>query len=116
MIVKIVLFIFWSACYAFVFLWECLKANIDVAWRVLHPKLPIKPGIVKVKTLLRSDIGLTVLANSITLNPGSTTVDVDKDNGFLYIHLLKVEEGYDRSSMHLKRVARLENILRKIFD
>ena len=116
MIVKIILFIFWLVCYAFVFLWECLKANIDVACRLIHPGLPIRPGIVKVKTLLRSDIGLTLLANSITLTPGTTTLDIDKDNGFLYIHLLKVEEGYDRSSMHLRRVARLENILTKIFD
>ncbi|MFH0877667.1 MAG: Na+/H+ antiporter subunit E, partial [Candidatus Omnitrophota bacterium] len=49
-----------------VFLWEMLKANIDVAYRVLHPKLLINPGIVKVKTKLRSDTALTFLANSIT--------------------------------------------------
>ena len=41
-----------------VFLWECLKANLDVAYRVIHPALPINPGIVKVKTALKSELGL----------------------------------------------------------
>ncbi|MDH3602269.1 MAG: Na+/H+ antiporter subunit E, partial [Candidatus Tectomicrobia bacterium] len=39
-----------------VFLWEVLKANLDVAYRVVHPRLPINPGIVKAKTILRSDM------------------------------------------------------------
>ena len=42
----------WFSYYVPVFLWECLKANIDVAIRVLNPRLPINPGIVKVKTTL----------------------------------------------------------------
>ena len=50
------------------FLWECIKANIDVAYRVLHPGVPINPGIVKIRTNLKSDAGITFLANSITLN------------------------------------------------
>ncbi len=60
---RYVYFIFW---YLPVFLWQVIKANIDVAYRVLHPKLPINPGIVKVKTSLKSDTALTFLANSIT--------------------------------------------------
>ena len=52
--------------YTPVFLWEVIKANLDVAYRVLHPGLPITPGIVKITTTLKSDIALTVLANSIT--------------------------------------------------
>jgi len=46
------------------------KANIHVAYIVIHPLLPIKPGIVKVKTKLKRDSALTMLANSITLTPG----------------------------------------------
>jgi multicomponent Na+:H+ antiporter subunit E len=38
---------FWLIIYLIVFLWECLKANFDVAYRVLHPAMPIRPGIVK---------------------------------------------------------------------
>ena len=106
----------WFVYYALIFLWECVKANIDVAYRVVHPNLPIRPGTIKVKTLLRSDTGLTFLANSITLSPGTTVVDIDKDNGFLYIHLLSVDKNYDGSAMRLGRVEKFENILAKIFD
>ena len=55
---------FWFFYYIPMFLWECLKANIDVALRVLNPKMPINPGIIKVKTSLKSDTALTFLANS----------------------------------------------------
>ena len=66
----------WFLYYVPVFLWECFKANLDVAYRVLHPDLPIHPGIVKVNTKLKTDMALTFLANSITLTPGTLTVDV----------------------------------------
>ncbi|MDI9369315.1 MAG: cation transporter [Synergistaceae bacterium] len=65
------------------------KANIDVATRVITGK--IRPGIVKINPGLRSDIAKTVLANSITLTPGTLTVDVD-DAGVFYIHWLYVED------------------------
>ena len=106
----------WLVYYALIFLWECVKGNVDVAYRVIHPDLPIRPGTIKVKTRLRSDIGLTFLANSITLSPGTTTVDVDKEGGFLYIHLLNVKADYDRSAMRLGLVEKFENILAKVFD
>jgi multicomponent Na+:H+ antiporter subunit E len=102
----------WAIYYVVVFLWECLKANIDVAYRVIHPQLPIRPGTVKVKVGLKSDIGLTFLANSITLTPGTTSVDVDKDNGYLYVHWLCVKED----GRGLKVVGRFENILKRIFE
>ncbi|MEA1973527.1 MAG: Na+/H+ antiporter subunit E, partial [Candidatus Cloacimonadota bacterium] len=72
----------------FVFLWELLLANFDVAKRIISPKLPINPGIVKVKTKLKSPIGRTFLANSITLTPGTLTVEM-KDEYF-YIHWIDV--------------------------
>lgn len=103
---------FWFVCYAAVFVWECLKANIDVAFRVVHPDIPIRPGTVKVKTSLRSDIGLTFLANSVTLTPGNTSVDIDKDGGYLYVHMLRIKEPYGKLAV----VERYENILRRIFE
>ncbi len=98
-----------------VFLWECFKANIDVAYRVLHPKLPINPGIVKVKTNLKSDTALTFLANSITLTPGTLSVDIDTDNGVLYIHWINVKaKDVERATEIIAE--RFEKILKKIFD
>ena len=79
-----------SILYFFKFLWELIKANLNVAYIVLHPMKPIKPGIVKIRTGLKSDAGLTTLANSITLTPGTFTVDVNPAKGELYIHCLTV--------------------------
>jgi multicomponent Na+:H+ antiporter subunit E len=79
---------FWFLVYLFIFIWECIKANIDVAYRVLHPAMPIRPGIVKVKTTLKSDLAKMLLANSITMTPGTITVDIIDD--YLYIHWIYI--------------------------
>ena len=78
--------------YIFVFLGELIKSNFDVAARVANPKLPINPGIVKVKTKLKSKLGRIMLANSITLTPGTLTVDIDEDTNELYIHWIYAKE------------------------
>ncbi len=103
------------ACYLPMFLWECFKANLDVAYRVIHPKLPINPGIVKVKTSLKSDTALTFLANSITLTPGTLSVDIDKEAGILYIHWIDVKATDTEAATEII-VKRFEEILRKIFE
>jgi len=79
---------FWFIVYLFIFIWECIKANLDVAYRVLHPAMPIRPGIVKVKTTLKSDMAKMLLANSITMTPGTISVDIIDD--YLYIHWIYI--------------------------
>jgi len=79
---------FWFIIYLFIFIWECIKANFDVAYRVLHPAMPIRPGIVKVKTTLKSDMAKMLLANSITMTPGTISVDIIDD--YLYIHWIYI--------------------------
>jgi multicomponent Na+:H+ antiporter subunit E len=76
------------------YLIELFKANWDVARRVLSPKLKIKPGIVKIETDLKSDYGLALLANCITLTPGTITMDIveEDDKCYLYIHWIDVAE------------------------
>lgn len=106
---------FWFAVYIFVFAWECLKSNFDVACRVLHPQLPIRPGIVKVKTNLKSESGLTFLANFITLTPGTFSVDIDRENGFLYIHWIDVQ-SQDAEESRKIIAAKFERILAKVFE
>jgi len=106
---------FWFLYYLPLFIWECLKANIDVAYRVSHPDLPINPGIVKVKTTLKSDAGLTFLANSITLTPGTLSVDLDQEKGFLYVHWINVkDEDIEKATEII--VERFEKILKRIFE
>ena len=105
----------WFFYYIPVFIWECIKANIDVACRVIRPGLPINPGIVKVKTSLKSDTALTFLANSITLTPGTLTVDLDSDKGILYIHWIDVRDKDIEQATRLI-VERFEKILKRIFE
>jgi len=104
----------WFLVFVPVFLWECIKANVHVAYLVLHPALPIHPGIVCVRTRLRSDSGRTMLANCITLTPGTLTVDVTPD-GELYVHWIDVRA---RDVQHATEyiVGRFERLLIHIFD
>jgi len=95
------------------FLCYCVKANIDVALRVLHPDVPIRPGIVKVRTTLKTDMGKTFLANSITLTPGTLTVDIDDDD--FYIHWINIDtDDADRRTAEI--CGRFEPLLRRIFE
>jgi len=105
----------WFLYYIPVFVWDCIKANIDGAYIVLHPDLPINPGIVKVKTTLRSEAGLTFLANSLTLKPGTMTIDIDKENGFLYVHWVDVKTQDTQKATELI-VWKFERILKRIFE
>ncbi|MCK4777746.1 MAG: Na+/H+ antiporter subunit E [Actinomycetia bacterium] len=66
---------------------EIIKANIDVAERVLSPELPISPKIIQFRFPLKTPISQTTMANSITLTPGTLTVDIDKE-GVFYVHCL----------------------------
>jgi len=71
-----------------VFFYACLKANLDVAYRAIHPKMPIHPGVVIIRTHLESDVGKLMLANSITLTPGTLTLEISGDT--LFIHWINV--------------------------
>jgi len=104
--------ILFSLVYIIVLFWEIIKANFDVAYRVLHPKMPIKPGIVVIKTSLKSDIAKMVLANSITLTPGTFTLDVIGDK--LLIHWINVKaEDIDEATSLIGQ--RFEKYLEVIF-
>jgi multicomponent Na+:H+ antiporter subunit E len=70
------------------FAWGLGSANWDVAKRVITGK--INPGIVKFNPRLKTDMGRTMLANSITLTPGTLTVDIDEEGTF-YIHAINLE-------------------------
>lgn len=80
----------YTILYLFVFFIDLIKSNLDVARRVLSPSLPINPGIVEVKTKLKSKFGRMLLANSITLTPGTLTVEVEDDSFF--IHWIDVKD------------------------
>lgn len=107
---------FFSAIiYLFKFLWEMIKANFHVAYIVLSPNLPIKPGIVKIKTNLTKDSAITVLTNSITLTPGTLTVDVNPETKEIYIHWIDVLSTDVEENTRLIG-GRFEKLLTEVFE
>lgn len=86
----------WLQAVAYVlgpFFLEMAKANLDVAYRVLTGR--IRPGIVRVKSGMQTDMGALLLANSITLTPGTLTVSIDDASNDLFIHMINVPEGVE---------------------
>jgi len=95
------------ALYAPWLLWQIVLANVDVARRILNPKLPIAPRLIRVRTLQRSAFGRTVFANSITLTPGTVSVDLDGDH--IVVHALTAEAASELQEGAMnRRVADLE--------
>jgi multicomponent Na+:H+ antiporter subunit E len=72
-------------------LWQIFKANIHVGLRILNPNLPISPRIVKAETSQRGDMGRVIYANSITLTPGTVSLQVDPDH--ILVHALTKESA-----------------------
>ena len=104
---------FWFLVYLVIFLWDCIKANFDVAYRVLHPAMPIKPGIVKVRTTLKSEFAKMLLANSITMTPGTITVDIiDED---FYVHWIFVRSE-DPASYTRKITGNFEKYIKRFAE
>ena len=101
------------AIYIPYFLYYCLWANIDVAIRVIHPDVLIRPGIVKVRTTLKSEMAKTFLANSITLTPGTLTIDIDGQD--LYVHWINIHTD-DATKRTAEICGRFEPLLRRIFE
>ncbi len=76
-----------------IFIWlpALAVANIDVAYRVITGR--INPGIVKIQPKLPNDLSLMILANSITLTPGTLSVEVDEKTNALYVHWINVDKA-----------------------
>jgi len=103
-----------SLAYVPAYIWAELKAHATVIYRILHPQMPIKPGIVQVPTELRSDFGITGLANAITMTPGTLSVDVNEEKPSLYVHWIDVK-GVEPEQTSREIARPFERFLRRIF-
>ena len=70
---------------------QLVKQNISLSLRVLRPNLSIHPGIVAVPTRLKEDIELTILGSMLTLTPDTVTMDIDQEDGLIYVHWIDVQ-------------------------
>lgn len=96
------------------FVWELVKANYNVLIAVLFtPISKLRPGIVGVPIDLKSDAEITMLANMITLTPGTLSLDVSDDCRCLYVHALEVD---DPETFRRDTKQGFERAVREVFE
>lgn len=76
----------------FYFLWEMIRANLKVTWDILTPKDHMQPGIVAVQMSAQTNLEIALLANLITLTPGTLSLEVSDDKKVLYVHGLYIDD------------------------
>lgn len=86
---------------------EIVKANVDVSLRILRPGLPISPRLIRVRAGQRTDVGRVIYANSITLTPGTVSIDTEGDDITVHALTRGAAEGVLSGAMD-RRVRRLE--------
>jgi multicomponent Na+:H+ antiporter subunit E len=101
------------ACYLLIAVWALLAGCVDVAYRSLHLRVPVRPSIVKVRTSIRSEMGRMLLANSISLAPGTLVVDIVGQD--LYVHWSNTLTDSPEIRRELL-VGRFEDVLKRVFD
>lgn len=79
----------------FFFLYELVKANLEVAYEVSTPNYKMSPGIVKIPLDVKSNAGITLLANLISLTPGTLSLDVSNDRKVLFVHAMYISNRED---------------------
>lgn len=87
--------------------WEIIKANIEVSRLILDPKLPIAPRVITVKSSQKDDLGRVIFANSITLTPGTVSIDVKGKDITVHAITQAMAEGLETGEMD-RRVTQME--------
>jgi len=89
---------------ALFFVWELVLANLRVAHDVMTPTHHMRPGVIAVPLDAASDIGITTLANMISLTPGTLSLDVSTDRRVLYVHFMYIDrDDFDAAREKIKR-------------
>lgn len=87
---------------------EVIKSNIDVSFRILHPKLPIEPNMISIDASQHGVVGTAIYANCITLTPGTYSLDLDSNN--IEVHSLTKALAEDLKTGEMsKRILALES-------
>lgn len=95
------------------FLFELVRSSLRVAWDVVTPPVYSRPGVVAVPLDAESDIEITVLANLVSLTPGTLSLEVSEDRRVLYVHAMfaedrdavsrSIKEGIERRLLEVTR-------------
>lgn len=98
--------------YVLTFFKEVVVANFDVVYRVFSPRMPLEPQVIFVPLRVETTLGITTIANSITLTPGTVTLDHDPDENALYVHVI---DGRDPDAI-VEPIRAWEDYALVIFD
>ena len=98
------------AGFAVYYLWELVKSNAIIAYDVLTPTHHMKPGVIAIPIDARTDLEITVLANLITMTPGTLSLDVSPDRRTLYVHAMYIHDA-DALRREIK-----DNLERRVLD
>lgn len=80
------------AAFVVYYMWEMIKSNAIIAYDVLTPTHHMKPGVIGIPLDARTDLEITVLANLITMTPGTLSLDVSADRRTLYVHAMYIND------------------------
>ena len=84
-----------------VFVWEVVVANVSVAYRVISPRHGMRSGVIAVPLDVKTDVEITILANMISLTPGTLSLQVSEDKRLLYVHALHIDD-IDKMKQRIK--------------
>jgi len=98
--------------FCFYYLWQMILSNVRVAYDVLTPTHYMQPGVVAFELQARTDAEITLLANLITLTPGTLSLDLSPDRRVLYVHVMYIDGG----DMAAARRSFSEGIERRVLE
>lgn len=97
--------------FAVFFLWDLISANIRMAYTVLFPSRTMRPGIVAIPLDAKTDVEIMLVANLISLTPGTFTIDVSTDRKVLYVHEMYIDDvellRYDVKAHYERKLLRV---------
>jgi len=106
----------WLIVYALYYFFIAeVRAHLDVIYRILHPRVPVNPAIVRIPYSVESDYAVTAVANSITNTPGTVVVDIDPDKKIYYVHWINAKTLDPLEARKLVSES-FERYARKVFD
>jgi multicomponent Na+:H+ antiporter subunit E len=94
------------------YLGTLVKSNFHLAYYILHPKIDLRPAIIKVPVNLQKSHAILLLANLISMTPGTFTMDLTEDNKFMYVHIL----NFSGRRKQVKEIGKLEKRVSNLFN
>lgn len=97
----------WVVAFFFYVLWKLIEANLLLAWEIVTPRDHTRSGIIGIPIEGASDLVVTLIANVITLTPGTVTLEIRRHPTTLYLHVLHLQDPEDvrRDVERLERLA-----------